>query len=98
MAEPLSPGCGVRLARRAVPGHHRMPAYAMGCRGVVVHDCGPAEDAEALAHGRPPAPRRVYRVRLRMADLWPAATSGAAPADSLELEVYDTWLEPCDAP
>jgi nitrile hydratase len=94
MTEPLAPGSPVRLTRRHRPGHHQMPAYAMGRRGVVIHDCGPAEDAEALAHGRAPEARRVYRVRLSMADLWP----GAAPGDSLELEVYDHWLEPCDAP
>lgn len=94
MAEPLAPGSLVRLARRDSHGHHRMPAYAMGHMGVVVHDCGPAEDAEALAHGRTPSTRRVYRVRLSMAELWPGSSAG----DSVELEVYDNWLEPCDAP
>jgi len=93
MADALAPGRRVRLAVLHGAGHHRLPAYAMGRCGVLVHDCGPAEDAEALAHCRPPAQRRVWRVRLRLADLWPEARG----ADSLELEVYDNHLEPCDA-
>ncbi len=84
-------GDAVRISDRTPFGHMRTPAYVRGRTGVVERDCGDFPDPERLAYHRsdgPPAP--LYRVRLRMADLW---RSTERQGDSLEIEIFGHWLE-----
>jgi nitrile hydratase len=75
------------------PGHIRTPYYVRGVVGVVERVCGPFPNPEELAYGRDGLPARpLYRVRFRRADLWP--DHGGPTADSVEVEVYEHWLEP----
>ena len=41
---------------------------------------------------RDPPARSLYRVRFRQADIWP--DYAGPPADSVEVEIYEHWLEP----
>ncbi|MCC6008473.1 MAG: nitrile hydratase subunit beta [Rhodobacteraceae bacterium] len=96
MIPELTPGTPVRIARRTPAGHVRVPGYAMGARGIVLSGYGPAEDPETLAYGVRGEPRRVYRVRVSMAELWPG--DGTGENDALEIEIYDHWLAPLEGP
>lgn len=87
----------VRLTRFDPPGHVRTPRYLRGKTGVIERDLGDTGDPEALAYGRTDAPqRRLYRVRFEMAEVWGADAEN--PADRLDAEIFDNWLEPVDAP
>ncbi len=75
------------------PAHIRAPFYIRGKAGTVERVCGEFGDPEELAFGRRTAPKQVlYRVRFRQADVW-AGYDGAA-ADRLDVELYESWLEP----
>lgn len=87
----------VTVSRRMPLGHVRAPAYLRGKTGTVERQLGPFKDPERLAYGQPAAPLTLYRVRFTMADIWgPLAEN---PTDTLDAELYETWLEPAqDAP
>ena len=86
------PGDPVRILDREHRGHMRTPRYLRGHRGIVERHCGAFPNPEKLAYDRPAERRDLYRVRLRQRDLWPGYEGG--PADTLEVEIYDHWLEP----
>jgi hypothetical protein len=89
----FAPGDRVAVRRSGSPGHVRTPYYVRGLVGVVERVCGPYANPEELAYGRDGLPARpLYRVRFRQADLWPDYAGPAA--DSVEVEVYEHWLEP----
>ena len=79
--------------RKAYPlGHIRTPYYIRGHSGVVERVCGAFANPEELAQQRDGLPAQpLYRVRFRQKDLWPGYRG--SPADVLELEVYQHWLE-----
>lgn len=88
------PGDQVRISSRAERRHHRVPAYAKGRVGVVERVCHREfAQPEEVAYGKSGASfHPVYRVRLQQRDLWP---DYEAPAhDTLDLEIFETWLEP----
>ena len=86
-------GDRVRIAARRVAHHVRTPAYAQGRCGTVERILGRFRNPESLAHGGDGQPlRMLYRVRLRQHDLWP--DYGGDAHDTLELEIYEHWLEP----
>ncbi len=89
----FAPGDPVTVRDAWQPGHVRTPAYIRGRRGTVATALGPHPNPEELAYRRPglPAPT-LYRVRFRQAELWPDYRGGAA--DTLDVEIYDHWLEP----
>lgn len=86
-------GDAVRVRNIHPPGHRRTPYYIRGKFGVIERVCGTFPNPEELAYGFDGEPRKVlYRVRFRQCDIWP---SYAGPAhDTLELEIYEHWLEP----
>lgn len=89
----FAPGDVVRVRRGDGPGHVRTPWYARGRLGRVERLCGHFPNPEALAYrhdGLPP--RALYRVRFAMAELWGAGT------DTVDVEIFEHWLEPGDAP
>jgi nitrile hydratase subunit beta len=88
-------GDRVRVQDRIHSGHMRTPSYVRGRAGVVVCVVGPMLNPEQLAYGYSGIPgKNLYRVRFRQNDLWRDYAGG--PHDSLELELYEHWLEPCE--
>jgi hypothetical protein len=89
----FNPGDCVTVKKTNPPGHRRTPAYIRGRRGVIERVCGSFPNPEELAYGFDGDPKRVlYRVRFRQRDVWPRYAG--APDDSIELEIYEHWLEP----
>jgi nitrile hydratase len=86
-------GAAVRI-RTGSPAHHfRTPAYIQGHTGTVAALCGVYPNPESLAHGGDGLPRQpLYRIELRQTDLWPDYSGN--PADTLQVDVYQHWLEP----
>ena len=89
----FTPGDKVAIRRSLSPGHIRTPWYVRGATGLVERVCGAFANPEELAYGRNGLPERaLYRVIVRMDDIWP--DYAGQPTDSLEVEVYEHWLEP----
>jgi nitrile hydratase len=85
-------GDRVRILDLGKPGHVRIPVYTRLAAGIVERWCGAFPNPEDLAQAKPGLPPvDLFRVRLRQADLW--HDYGGAPGDTLDIEVYDHWLE-----
>ncbi len=84
------PGTRVRVKRLFAPGHIRTPTYLRGATGTVERVLGPFGNPEQLAYGHPPDRLPLYRVRFRMADVWPEAETAD---DTVDAEIYAHWLE-----
>jgi nitrile hydratase len=90
------PGDRVVVRRADPPGHIRTPWYIRGHAGVVERVCGAFANPEELAYNRPGLPAQpLYRVRFRQAELWPDYRGRAE--DTIEIEIYQHWLEPAEA-
>ncbi|SDZ27229.1 nitrile hydratase [Jannaschia faecimaris] len=87
----LEPGARVRVKRLMPPGHVRTPAYLRGATGAVERVLGPFGNPEQLAYRHTPDRLPVYRVRFRLADLWPDTENAT---DTVDAEIYAHWLEP----
>ena len=86
-------GDRVRIADRDEDRHNRTPCYVRGKAGVVERVCGAFGEPELLAYGRYGEPSRtLYRVRLAQTDIWPDYAEAAG--DTLEIEIFEHWLEP----
>lgn len=89
----FKPGDAVTVRRAYPPGHIRTPWYIRGHRGTVVHALGAFANPEELAYARPGLPAQpLYRVRFRQRDVWPDYAGN--PADTLDIEIFQHWLEP----
>ena len=86
----------VRVRTAYPPGHVRAPAYIRGKSGVIERRLGAFPNPEQLAYGHEAERRDLFRVRFTMAEVWGAAAE--APTDTIDIELYDHWLEPADAP
>lgn len=84
----------VRVARhRETRGHVRTPRYVRGKVGVVERACGSFRNPEELAYGRyDGAAFPLYRIRFAHQDLWPDERE--MPLDTVDVEIYEPWLEP----
>ncbi|MEM6974475.1 MAG: SH3-like domain-containing protein [Pseudomonadota bacterium] len=88
----FQPGDRVRVRNGRAPGHIRTPFYVRGCIGRVERICGAFADPQELAYHRPGLPALpLYRVRFTMAAIWGARAE--APGDTVDVELYETWLE-----
>lgn len=88
-------GTRVRVRDRAVATHYRTPRYLRGGIGVIARYCGAHQDPERLAYGDRGAPRlALYRVRFLQAEIWADYTG--PKGDSLDVELYEPWLEPVE--
>jgi nitrile hydratase subunit beta len=86
------PGDSVRVRDAYPPGHIRTPYYCRGHVGVVERLCGAFANPEELAYNRPGLPAQpLYRVRFKATELWPDYRED--PADVVEIELYQHWLE-----
>jgi len=64
-----------------------------GCEGVIERVAGEYRNPEELAFGRFDAPIvPLYRVRFRQQDVW--TDYQGKPLDTLEVEIFEFWLEP----
>lgn len=82
----------VRVREAFPPGHVRTPFYIRGKSGVIERVLAVFPDPEERAFGRPGTPgRRLYRVRFPQQQVWP--DYAGAPADTLDIEIYEHWLE-----
>ncbi len=88
----FAPGDCVRVLKSEPPGHVRTPWYCRGHVGVIERICGAFPNPEELAYRRQGLPATtLYRVRFRSRDLWPGY--GEDPADTVDIEIYEHWLE-----
>lgn len=88
----FKPGEKVKVMKAYPPGHVRTPYYIRGCTGEIERLCGSFPNPEELAQmrdGLPPQP--LYRVRFRQQEVWPDYRG--SPADVLEVEIFQHWLE-----
>ena len=86
-------GDAVRVREMVSPGHIRTPWYVRGQTGMIERLCGVFGNPEELAYARAGTPRQpLYRVRFAQRDLWPDYVG--ATLDSVEIEIYQHWLEP----
>lgn len=89
-------GDPVRVRFADPPGHIRTPWYIRGHAGVIERLCGTYGNPEELAYNRPGTPRRpLYRVRFRQDHVWPDYRGPAT--DTVDIEIFEHWLEPGDA-
>jgi nitrile hydratase len=92
----FKPGDAVTVRRAYPPGHIRTPHYVRGKSGVVERLCGSFANPEELAYGRSGLPAQpLYRVRFAQAQVWP--DYAGASGDSIDIEIYEHWLEPAGA-
>lgn len=93
VAARFRPGDRVTVRRSDVPGHMRTPWYIRGHAGVIERLCGAYPNPEELAYARAGLPAQpLYRVRFAQAEVWP--DYAGSPADTIDIEVYQHWLEP----
>jgi len=93
MTPRFKPGDAVTVRRAYPPGHIRTPYYIRGQSGVVERICGSFPNPEELAFGRNGLPAQpLYRVRFAQRQMWP--DYGGAGADTVDIEIYEHWLEP----
>lgn len=92
----FSPTMVVRVKTGIAPGHIRTPWYCRGKTGVIERICGAFGNPEELAfnrHNGPDVP--LYRVRFTMAEIW--GPDSERPEDTIDIEIFEHWLEASDA-
>jgi len=90
-------GDRVRVRDHVHTGHRRTPYYIRRRTGEVVRVAGRFLNPEQLAYGSTGLPGvTLYRVRFSQRSVWGDAYAGAA-ADTIDIEVYEHWLEPAVA-
>ena len=91
MSAILRQGEVVRVREDYPLGHIRTPVYIRGKSGVVAQHFGAFGNPETLAFCLPSEKRELYKVRFRQKDIWPTYKGGEA--DTIELDLYEHWLE-----
>ena len=100
MPEVIAPrfntGDAVTVCEAYPIGHVRTPFYIRGKHGVIERHCGAFANPEELAYARPGLPGQpLYRVRFFQCEVWP--DYAGQPADVVEIEIYQHWLQPPEA-
>ena len=86
-------GDRVKVRWADVTGHIRTPWYIRGHTGVIERLCGAYANPEELAYARSGLPAQpLYRVRFTQRQVWPEY--GGCPADTIDMDIYEHWLEP----
>jgi hypothetical protein len=92
-APQYASGQHVRVRKVDAPGHIRTPHYIRGKAGVIERFVGYFKNPEELAYGRNGQPlRALYRVRFVQSDVWPDYEG--ARGDTLDIDLYEHWLQP----
>jgi nitrile hydratase len=88
-------GDRVQVREVDAPGHIRTPHYIRGKSGVVERFVGFFRNPEELAYGRSGEPKRaLYRVRFAQREVWPEYDGAAG--DTVDIDLYEHWLEPLE--
>jgi hypothetical protein len=82
----------VRVKAMMPPGHVRTPSYLRGKTGQMERRLGTFGNPERLAYGYRDQTRQLVRVRFTMAEIW--GDEAEHPADTLDAEIFEHWLEP----
>lgn len=97
MSTLFAAGDRVTVRRADPPGHLRTPWYVRGKTGVVERVLDAFPNPEERAYGRSGLPAQpLYRVRFLQTDLWPNYTG--PERDTVDVEIYQHWLEPPRTP
>jgi nitrile hydratase subunit beta len=86
----LQVGDRVRARNINPEGHTRLPRYARGKEGLVVHHHGIFVFPDTNAHFQGEQPQHLYSVRFAARELW---GESASPRDSVHLDLWDIYLE-----
>jgi len=90
--EQYVPGTRVIVKELFPPGHLRTPFYCRGKVGKIERCCGEFPNPELLAYGQYDAAHMIlYRVRFDQSTLW--ADYDGSPADTVDIEIYEHWLQ-----
>ncbi|GLZ29058.1 hypothetical protein Lesp02_12480 [Lentzea sp. NBRC 105346] len=84
----FSPGDRVRTRHTDPPHHTRLPRYARGAAGTVLHDEGEHPLADDRSRGMHPVPQPVYAVRFEARELF------GAGEHTVTLSLWEDYLEP----
>ena len=84
-------GDRVRVRDVHPAGHTRVPRYARGVCGEVLHVAPPFSFPDAAAHGLPARSEPTYHVLFRAEDLW---TDDAGSRETVVVDLWETYLEP----
>lgn len=85
----------VRVLASDPPGHVRAPFFTRGHVGRIASIIGREPNPEAMAYERrAEQPVVVYRVVFAQTELWPDYEGHEA--DSVQVDVYEHWLEAVD--
>lgn len=82
-------GDRVRARNLHPMGHTRLPRYSRGHVGVIERDHGVFGFSDSLAARTGRQPQHLYGVRFSLHELW-----GDERADTLVLDLFDSYLEP----
>jgi nitrile hydratase subunit beta len=89
----FSVGDRVRVAMRFPLGHYRTPIYVRGKVGCIERVLPKFLNPEQEGYGKNSGTLvRLYRVRIPQNAIWPDYQGN--PADELQIEIYEHWLEP----
>ena len=92
----FSLGDSVTVRRAFPPGHIRTPYYIRGKSGEIIQVLGSFANPEELAFGRDGLPKQpLYRVRFAQSRVWPDYSGMVG--DTIDVELYEHWLEPEEA-
>lgn len=83
-------GDGVRARNLNPTGHTRLPRYARGRIGLVIHYHGAHVFPDRHAHGGGEDPQHLYTVRFSARELW---GPDASPRDTVSLDLWEPYLE-----
>ena len=72
-------------------GHTRLPRYVRARSGTIERDHGVFLFPDTNAHFLGEKPQHVYSVRFSARELW---GNEARPQDSVNLDLFDDYLEP----
>ncbi len=91
MSNTFTVGERVRVRTLFGPGHVRTPHYIRGKTGVIERVLDAFPNPELAAYGHDGPKQRLYRVRFDQKEVWP--DYAGAPADTVDVEIYEHWLE-----
>jgi len=77
--------------------HLRTPGYLFGQRGVVERVVGSFPNPERRSYNEEGPKQPLYRVRFRQHELFPSALLKFNAADTIDVEVYQCWLQVSEA-
>ena len=80
-----------RLNAFVAGGHTRLPSYAAGAVGRILHHHGAHVLPDANAHGRGESPEHLYTVVFDAAELWGAPERAG---DEVTCDLWQSYLEP----